>query len=89
MANGWNWKALAVTMGTVLGMILSLASLFAMAGKEFWVFNSMTWPIMAKTYGLTATAAGAVWGLVIGIVCGAICGTLIATFYNWANKKWK
>lgn len=89
MANPWNWKALAVTGGIFLGALLFLSSLFAMAGVEFWWFNSLTWPFLARAYGLTATLAGAVWGLVIGFICGGICGAIIAALYNWANKKWK
>lgn len=89
MGNPLNWKALAVALGAFSGVTLFVSALVAMNGKEFWWFNSLTWPILAKTYGLSATVAGAGWGLVIGFVCGAICGAVIAAVYNWANKKWK
>ena len=89
MANSWNWKALAVTLGIFLGALLFLSSIFAMTGTEFWWFNSLTWPFLAQAYGLTATLVGAVWGLVIGLICGGICGIVIAGLYNWADKKLK
>ncbi|MEK6922045.1 MAG: hypothetical protein AABX82_09200 [Nanoarchaeota archaeon] len=89
MANPWNWKALAVALGTFVGAYVFLATVFAMNGVEFWWFNSETLTLLTAAFPITLSIGGAIVGLVLGFLCGAFCGGVLAWLYNQANKKWK
>lgn len=89
MANSWNWKALAVALGTVVGVYMFLAAVFAMGSVEFWWFNNTMWKMLTDAFPITPSIGGAVTGLVLGFLCGAVCGAIIAVLYNWANNKLK
>ena len=89
MANSWNWKALAVALGTFVGVYIFLTVLFAMNGVEFWWFNSEMLSLAATAFPITLSIGGAIVGLVLGFLCGAVCGAIIAWLYNWADKKLK
>ena len=89
MANSWNWKALAVALGTFVGVYMFLAAFFAMNSIEFWWFNNTIWEMLTDAFPITASIGGAVMGLVLGFLCGAVCGAIIAWLYNWADKKLK
>ncbi len=90
MANAWNWKALAVASGTLMGAWIFFAALFQLGNVSFWWFNPTVWLLLAATFpGVSATLTGAVIGLVWGFACGAVCGGVTAALYNWANKRWK
>ncbi len=89
MANQWNWKALAIAVGTFVGGYVFLASIFAMNNVEFWWFNNTMWEILSNTFPITASISGAFIGLIVGFLCGAVCGAIIAWLYNVANKIWK